>query len=125
MEIRVDARNVELPARSSRSLATRIGRLLSRLRARISRVHITLKDVNGPRGGRDKVCVLRTELTNGRQIVVVDRSAKLGRAIVRSVRRSRLLIDRESKRRRDRLRAGTRTWAAPVLSEIDDATFAQ
>ncbi len=123
MEIRVDARNVEIPARSTRSLADRINRLLSRLKTRIARVHITLKDVNGPRGGRDKVCVLRTELTNGRHIVVVDRSAKLGRAIVRCVRRSKLLIDRDVKRRRDRLRSDLKTAASTVATEGEHASY--
>ncbi len=123
MDIRVDARNVALPSRSIKSLAARIGHQLSRVKTRIARVHITLKDVNGPRGGRDKVCVLRAELTNGRQIVVVDRSAKLGRAIVRSVRRSRNLIDRDIKRRRDRLRSGLKAAASRVIMEGDHASY--
>jgi hypothetical protein len=123
MDIRVDAQNVELPSRSIRSLAARIGSQLSRLKSRIARVHITLKDVNGPRGGRDKVCVLRAKLTNGRQVVVTHRSAKLGRAIARSVHRSRSLIDRDIKRRRDRLRSGLKDAASRVALDDENASY--
>ena len=114
MEVRVDTRNVEFPSHSSESLGTRIEHLLSGLKTRIIRVHVTLKDINGPRGGRDKECVLRAELTNGRKIVVIDRSASLGRAIVRSVRRCKQRIDRDIKRRRDRLRTSLKTAASSV-----------
>ena len=99
MEIRLDIRNVDLPRRSAGSLRARLDRLLARLGRHVARVHVTLKDDNGPRGGRDKVCVMRTELLDGRQIVVVDRSERLGRAIVGSVRRSKALIQRALRRR--------------------------
>lgn len=51
MDIRVDARSVELPTRSIRSLAARVARQLSRLKTRIARIHITLKDVKRRRDG--------------------------------------------------------------------------
>jgi hypothetical protein len=104
MEIRVDIRNVTVPPRSATTLRARLGRLFARLGRRVARLHVTLKDENGPRGGRDKVCVLRAELVDGRQVVVVDRSERLGRAIVGSVRRARVLIQRGLQRRLARRR---------------------
>ena len=102
MEVRMDARQVVLPSRSRDVLARRIVRLFGRLTSSISRVHITLKNVDGARGGRGKVCVLRTELASGDQIVVIDRSVRMGRAIIRCLRRSRQLVARELKKRRRR-----------------------
>lgn len=108
MEIRVDARNVELPSNAGVRLRARVQRVLARLTAGVTRVHLTLKDVDGPRNGRGKVCMLRAELSGGGQVVVVDRSVRLGRAFVRCLRRSRRIISREIKRRR--VRAMVPAW---------------
>jgi len=100
MEVLLNAHGVALPPNSRSVLARRINVALARLAQGVPRLHVNLKDVNGPRGGRDKVCVLRAELVSGGQVVVVDRSAKMRRAINRCLRRARVVIARESRKRR-------------------------
>jgi hypothetical protein len=114
MEVRLDSRDVVLPSRSRDALTRRIVRLFGRLGSSIRRVHITLKDVDGARRGRGKVCVLRTELTNGDQIVVIDRSVRMGRAVIRCLRRSKLLVVRELKKRRRKRQGSFRLEPAPA-----------
>ncbi len=99
MEVRVQTHKVELPGKSRTELAERIQRSFSRLSSRVARLHVTLKDINGPRGGRDKVCVIRAELRDGGEVMVADRSSRLENALMRSLRRGRGLIDREVHRR--------------------------
>jgi hypothetical protein len=77
---------------------------------------VTLKDINGPRGGRDKVCMLRAELADGGQIVVIDRSSKMRHAIFGCLRRSKSLIAREVKRRRMQHRRRRGLGHAPLTA---------
>ena len=102
MQVILETQDIRLPAGSRGDLMDRVRRSLTRLNDSIARLHVHLKDINGPRGGRDKICMLRAELASGGQIVVVDQSSELRRAISRCLRRGRSLVSRELQRRRER-----------------------
>ena len=106
MDIRLQTQHVTLPRRALSRIRDRVRSGLDRMTERVARLQVTLKDINGPRGGRDKVCILRAELVDGGQVVVIDRAANLRRAIARCLQRSKRVIDREVKRRhRERRRS--------------------
>ncbi len=104
MNVTLEARHVALPRHAGPSIVTRVRTVLSRFAGKVARLDVTLKDINGPRGGRDKVCVLRAELADGGQVVVVDRDTRLRVALNGCLRRSRQLLSRELRRRRGRSR---------------------
>lgn len=104
MEIHVNSHRVALPAHASADIARRVRFVFDRLAPSVARLHITLKDVNGPKGGRDKVCVVRAELAGGGQVVVQDRSARMRRALGRGLRRAKSIITEQVRRRRDMAR---------------------
>lgn len=116
MNVQLETHHVVLPNNAGASLTARVARVFSRLASGISNLHVTLKDINGPRGGRDKVCMLRAELADGGQIVVIDRSSKMRRAIVGCLRRSKSLIAKEVKRRRMQSRRRHRIKDTPLLA---------
>jgi len=73
---------------------------LARFSARIARVTVFLDDVNGPRGGVDKVCRIVVRLRNGGDVVAtvedvdwvaaVDRATtRVGHSVGREVARTR------------------------------------
>ncbi|MEQ8858506.1 MAG: hypothetical protein RIC56_07660 [Pseudomonadales bacterium] len=111
MDIRIDTHHVELSGTGPATIAQRASRILGRFRDGIARTGLTLRRERGSRGGESNVCVLRVDLAAGGQIVVVDRSRSLKRAIVRCLRRGRSVLARELKRRRgvQRRRLATRT----------------
>ena len=113
MDVQLRTQEIELPRNGFRELSRRLARKFSGMSFRIARLHVTLKDVNGPRGGRDKVCILRAELTEGGEILVRDRSSHLRRAIDRCARRMKHALGREARRRKVRAR-GRLTLAAPA-----------
>ena len=92
MNVNVQAHHVTLPSNAGARLAERARIVLARFRDGITRLDMTLKDVNGPRGGKDKVCVVRAEMADGRQIIVIDRNTHLRRAIGRSLQRAKAMI---------------------------------
>ena len=104
MEILVRSQNVMLPPHGSADLATRVRCMFGRMAGNVARLHIALKDVNGPRGGRDKVCVIRAELSGGGHVVVQHRDSRLRRAIGRSLRRAKSMVSEETRRQREKRR---------------------
>ena len=113
MDIRLQTQHVTLPRRALSRIRDRVRSGLDRMTERVARLQVTLKDINGPRGGRDKVCILRAELVDGGQVVVIDRAANLRRAIARCLQRSKRVIDREVKRRHRARRRSQRQMVLP------------
>lgn len=117
MNVNVQTHHVVLPRHASRDLAHRARTVLERFSSGIARVEMTLKDINGPRGGKDKECVVRAELVDGRTLVVVDRNASMRHSIGNALRRVKLRVANELRRRKDRMRAGKRRRHADVPPE--------
>ena len=116
MEIQSDTHEVSIPEHASAGVVARAGRVFSRLKAPITRLQVTLKALNGTRSGRDKMCVVRAELADGRQVWVIDRSTKMRRAVTDCLRRAKVLITQEIERRRTNRPALVRGVREPALS---------
>ena len=108
MDIRLQTQHVTLPRRALSRIRSRFRHGLERVAERVARLQVTLKDINGPRGGKDKECVVRAELVDGRYIVVIDRNVSMRRSIGNALRRAKLLIANEMRRRKDRVRSRLR-----------------
>jgi hypothetical protein len=102
MNVTVETHHVSLPRHADRSIAERAQTVFSRLASRITHLTVTLKDAKGPRDGEDKICILRAQLADGGQILVVDRSTRLRNALGGCLKRAKLLISKEIKRRQQR-----------------------
>ena len=104
MEIQIETQNVEIPPHSNKRLNSLIRQAMDQAGLQIARLHLSLRDVNGSKGGRDKVCTVRAKLVTGGEVVVVDRGTKMRESLFRALRRSRSVIRRELVRRRQRAR---------------------
>ena len=104
MDIQIETQNIEIPRHSSKRLRQRIRRAMNQAGLQIARLHLNLRDVNGNKGGRDKVCTVRATLATGGEVVVVDRGTGMRESLFRALRRSRSLIRRELVRRRQQER---------------------
>ena len=102
MNVTVETQHVTIPRHADRSIVERARTVFSRLNTRISHLSVTLKDINGPRGGEDKVCIVRARLTDGGEVLVEDRSSRLRNAVGGAFKRARMLINKEIKRRQQR-----------------------
>ena len=104
VEVLIETQDVKLPTHGVGSLRRRVAKAMQHISTHVSRLHLNIKDVNGEKGGRDKVCTVRLTLVDGGEVVVVDKGEKVRKAMFRALRRSRLLIRRELKRRRQQRR---------------------
>ncbi len=87
---------------------------LSRFASRVSGLHVTLTDVNGPRGGVDKVCRATASLDGLPSITVASRDESVRDAVDRAFERLSRSIQRAFERRLERRSAG---W--PSLGTVD------
>ena len=104
MDVRVETHHASLPANNRKALNARIERFFARFAGNVRRVRITLKDINGPRGGCDKECILRAEFIDGGHVVLVDRAPRMRTALLGCLHRARALVGNEMRRRKARKR---------------------
>lgn len=102
MQIQIDNPPVPSAARADwRSLAERRVRfVMRRLRNEITRVHVRLVDVNGPRGGVDQLCQLQMETSAHGKVVVSAVQANAAAALNAALRRAARTLVRLWQRRR-------------------------
>ncbi|QDT73506.1 hypothetical protein I41_26950 [Lacipirellula limnantheis] len=105
MKISLHCRGVILNPDGRAYLERRLGFALGRFMSKVTRVTVTLSDVNGDRGGIDKRCRVVTSLKGMGQIVLEDRdsslpvlldriSGRLDRLVSRRLERDRFVRDR-------------------------------
>ena len=75
-------------------------------------LHVSLSDINGPRGGPDKRCRILVQIVGGKGVVVEDTDTDLYRAIDRAAER----VDRAVVRRLEQMRGFShiRVFSAPA-----------
>ena len=109
------ATNLDSPAQrhfAEHELTRKLGARIDR----IGRARIRLNDVNGPRGGVDKLCHLRLEVARGRDVSATGESGDWYEAVAIAVTNARSALDRRLERARER-----RTWGRPVFDFADEA----
>ena len=114
MHIEIQARDFSLTDALVDHVQKRLGFMLARAGTRIRRVGVRLSDLNGPRGGVDKRCLVEVRLDGMPAVVVEDVQADMYTAIDRAAGRAgrtvmrRLALD--SSRRRPEAAQLARNW---------------
>jgi hypothetical protein len=72
---------VDLDPTDRESIRRKLGRRLSKFGASIERISVRLTDINGPRGGIDKICRIKVVLSGQPSVVTEHRDASKHAAI--------------------------------------------
>jgi hypothetical protein len=101
-------------------MKSRASLALGRFANRISRVEISLDDVNGPKGGDDKICRVTADLHRIGVMSVGQTDAELGTALNKGLSRIERRIQRElDKRHHARVhQPGHKRVEVPDLEEL-------
>ena len=94
MNIRIQAKDFPLTPAIRSEVADQVERALARFDSRIVDVDVFLSDVNGPKGGPDKVCTLRVQLPNRTTVPIETVEPDLYSAIRKSAARARRSVRR-------------------------------
>jgi len=87
MRISIQCRGFSLTDALDNHVQQRLGFALSRAGNRLRRVDVRLSDINGPRGGVDKRCLIEARLCGRTVVVVEDVQADMYAAIDRAADR--------------------------------------
>ena len=108
MQIAIQARGFPLTDALRNHTHTRLGFTLSHAADRIRRVGIRLSDLNGPRGGVDKRCLIEVRLDGLPTVVIEDIQPDMYAAIDRAVGRAARTVMRRLEHGTSKRRQGLR-----------------
>lgn len=113
MFVEIRTRNLSVDPAVEAELQDHVSLALTRFGPFIDRVLVRLDDVNGPRGGIDKVCRTTVSLKGGGIVVSEGRSAAVRKALAASVVRARAQLRSRAEKR---ARGPRLTTAAKIAS---------
>ena len=100
MNIRIQAKDFSLTAALDAEVRKQVEQALARFDDYVVAVDVFLSDVNGPKGGPDKACVIRVQLPNRTTIPIETIRSDLYAAVYQSARRARRVVRRTLKKQR-------------------------
>jgi ribosome-associated translation inhibitor RaiA len=100
----IRAHGAPVEAEDRAYLRRKLGRKLGKFARAVERVSVRIRDVNGPRGGVDKLCAIKVALAGLPSVVVEERHASLQGAMDRAMDRAERAVRRSVKRRTTRSR---------------------
>lgn len=105
MEVQMVAKEFSLTPSMQHHLQKRLGFAFSHARSRVARIVVRLRDLNGPRGGADKLCQVSVVMPGRPQVVVCevreDMYHAIDSAIKRAAYRAMRLIRRQRPKGKD------------------------
>lgn len=102
MKIETQSGGMHLTEELRRHVTQRLHFAFDRVTAHIRRVLVKITDINGPRGGADKRCVLRVQLARHPEVVVADTRSDLYAAVGHASERAAQAVQRRLARQRRR-----------------------
>jgi len=97
MRLRLATRGIELSSDLNDYVRRRAHFSLGRFAGRIRSLSIRLGDVNGPRGGIDKLCDIRVDVRLGQEVIVRERQASIHAAVAFAMERAERAVQRQLK----------------------------
>jgi hypothetical protein len=102
MNVDVQWSSLESNEKSKRAVARQLKVLMWRFRAFIIRVRVSFSDVNGPRGGVDKRCIVSAKLRSPGEITIISEKKDFLPAFQSSLSRLIHSIHRELVKQREK-----------------------
>ncbi len=101
MEIAVRTRDLECDADLNKVVERRVVYAVDRHKSRIDRISVCLSDLNGPRGGVDKLCHMTADVRGIGTVLISERGSDLFEAVANAARRLGFRIRKSIERRRE------------------------
>ncbi len=109
MNVNIQAPSFTVTAAIEQRIRGRLDKLLQRHREMVIGADVFLKDINGPKGGDDKLVTVRVRLRNQPDITIENSNEDLYRAIDRAAKRAERTV-RRSIRKQSRLARNQLRW---------------
>jgi putative sigma-54 modulation protein len=103
MNIQVNFRNIKNNSAAIRQINHRLSFAFSRVQDAIQSISVIVSDVNGPKGGIDKLCRILIKSPHLTDIVISENQSNMTVAIDRCIARARQSLSRKLKRNKQSL----------------------
>lgn len=100
MEVQMVAKEFSLTPSLQHHLERQVGFAFGRARSRVARIVVRLRDLNGPRGGADKLCQVSVVMPGRPQLVVSEVREDMYHAIDSAIKRAAYRAMRLMRRQR-------------------------
>ena len=101
MRMMIRSLSAKLPETIVENIERLLQSALSRFESRIGSIQLTMRDINGPRGGVDQQCRLMVHLNDGTEFTISEVQTSLFAAVARVADRVAHTVMRRLKRRRN------------------------
>ncbi|MCC6362492.1 MAG: hypothetical protein IT165_03155 [Bryobacterales bacterium] len=98
MKISVRPRDIQWNDELQQQVERSVGFAVDRYRSHLGLISVHLADVNGPRGGVDKLCQITAELRGGMPVLILETGDELLPTVNRAVKRLSYRIGRTIQR---------------------------
>lgn len=122
MQIHINGREVKPSHRLREHIQRRLNFALQRFALHIRKLHVQVRDLNGPRGGVDKSCQLKIFFISGANRVLEERAPSAYLAIDSLVDKAATAIARRLQKNHDHRRAHPPSRSASEATRISLAT---
>lgn len=95
MKIDIQAQKLKLGQTFKQNVKVKIRRLFQHNSDDVNRINITVADVNGPKGGEDKVCKVNVSVGGGQNILVSARDSSAYKAVTQAVKKASATLSRQ------------------------------
>lgn len=106
MNINLQARDFHLTDSLESKIRQKMNILLSRFDHKIRTTRVVLSDINGPKGGKDKRCIIKIEVHNFKTIVIDEVTDNMHESISRGSQQAKRaiakLVDKSRGKKRER-----------------------
>jgi len=124
MQIDIQARQFSLTDSIRTHVLERLGLALGRRYESIKCVHVKLSDINGPRGGKDKRCLIHVILPRLKNVVIEYTESSLYVAIDRAAERASRVVSQRLAQQRNKVRVPL-SYKKHILFEFDENEYAE
>ena len=103
MKYSINFRRIDRDPETVDYIEKRLSFVLARSRHLIESIMVTLSDINGPKGGIDRQCLIIIKADGLAQVVITEKQDTIRQAIDRSIARAAQNLERQIKRRQQLL----------------------
>ena len=107
MELTITDLNVDLNSENKARIRQKASRMFNKICDNVQRINVTLNDINGPKGGKDKLCRVVIHAAGIPDIVISDNQKSISSAVNIALSRARVTLIKKLKRKNKNMPANT------------------
>ena len=101
MKIEIQTKQLKLGQTFKNNIKVKIRKLFQHSSDQVHRISVMVADINGPKGGEDKVCKVNISVGGGQDILVSAREASAYKAVTQAIRKASSTLSRQRQKARN------------------------